>query len=195
MHRGVRPRPAGARRGGGGPCPLRAGAGAIPPAVRSLAFVLALAGFASKAGAVPVHVWLPRAHPEAPGPVSALMSGAMVNLGIYGIIRTGDGLLGGGQLWWWLAVAGLGVASALFGAIHAAASPDLKRLLAYSTVDNMGLVLIGAGASGALAARGYHVLAALALIAALFQLVCHSAFKGCLFLAAGSVQRAAGTRD
>jgi hydrogenase-4 component B len=174
---------------------IRAGASAIPPAVRSLAFVLALAGFASKAGAVPLHVWLPRAHPEAPSPVSALMSGAMVNLGIYGIIRTGDGLLGGGQLWWWLAVAGLGVASALFGAIHAAASPDLKRLLAYSTVDNMGLVLIGVGASGALAVRGYHVLAALAMIAALFQLVSHSAFKGCLFLAAGSVQRAAGTRD
>jgi hydrogenase-4 component B len=92
-------------------------------------------------------------------------------------------------------VAGLGVASALFGAIHAAASPDLKRLLAYSTVDNMGLVLIGVGASGALAVRGYHALAALALIAALFQLAAHSAFKGCLFLAAGSVQRAAGTRD
>jgi hydrogenase-4 component B len=185
----------GAHAGGQSFAAIRAGAGGIPPAVRSLAFVLALAGFASKAGAVPVHVWLPRAHPEAPGPVSALMSGAMVNLGIYGIIRTGDGLLGGGQLWWWLAVAGLGVASALFGAIHAAASPDLKRLLAYSTVDNMGLVLIGAGASGALAARGYHVLAALALIAALFQMVNHSAFKGCLFLAAGSVQRAAGTRD
>jgi hydrogenase-4 component B len=185
----------GAHAGGESFAAIRAGAGGIPPAVRSLAFVLALAGFASKAGAVPVHVWLPRAHPEAPGPVSALMSGAMVNLGVYGIIRTGDGLLGGGQLWWWLAVAGLGVASALFGAIHAAASPDLKRLLAYSTVDNMGLVLIGVGASGALAVRGYHVLAALALIAALFQLAAHSAFKGCLFLAAGSVQRAAGTRD
>ena len=185
----------GAHAGGQSFAAIRASAGAIPPAVRSLAFVLALAGFASKAGAVPVHVWLPRAHPEAPSPVSALMSGAMVNLGVYGIIRTGDGLLGGGQLWWWLAVASLGVASALFGAIHAAASPDLKRLLAYSTVDNMGLVLIGVGASGALAVRGYHVLAALALIAALFQLVSHSAFKGCLFLAAGTVQRAAGTRD
>jgi hydrogenase-4 component B len=185
----------GAHAGGQSFAAIRAGAGGIPPAVRSLAFVLALAGFASKAGAVPVHVWLPRAHPEAPSPVSALMSGAMVNLGIYGIIRTGDGLLGGGELWWWLTVAGLGIASALFGAIHAAASPDLKRLLAYSTVDNMGLVLIGVGASGALAARGYHALAALALIAALFQLVSHSAFKGCLFLAAGTVQRATGTRD
>ncbi len=185
----------GAHAGGQSFAAIRLASGTVPAAVRSLAFVLALAGFASKAGAVPLHVWLPRAHPEAPSPVSALMSGAMVNLGIYGIIRTGDGLLRGGELWWWLAVAGLGVVSALFGALHAAASPDLKRLLAYSTVDNMGLVLIGVGASGALAVRGYHILAALAMIAALFQLVNHSAFKGCLFLAAGSVQQAAGTRD
>jgi hydrogenase-4 component B len=185
----------GAHAGGQSFAAIRLAAGGVPPAVRSLAFMLALAGFASKAGAVPLHVWLPRAHPEAPSPVSALMSGAMVNLGIYGIIRTGDGLLRGGELWWWLAVAGLGVVSALFGSLHAAASPDLKRLLAYSTVDNMGLVLIGVGAAGALAVRGHRVLAALAMIAALFQLVNHSAFKGCLFLAAGSVQHAAGTRD
>jgi len=185
----------GAHAGGQSFAAIQAHAGGVPPAVRSLAFVLALAGFGSKAGAVPLHVWLPRAHPEAPSPVSALMSGAMVNLGVYGIVRTGDGLLHGGELWWWLAVAGLGVASALFGGIHAAASADLKRLLAYSTVDNMGLVLIGAGAAGALAVTGHRVLAALAMIAALFQLAAHSAFKGCLFLAAGSVQRAAGTRD
>ena len=174
---------------------IRAHAGGLSPAVRSLAFLLALAGFSSKAGAVPLHVWLPRAHPEAPGPVSALMSGAMVNLGIYGIVRTGDGLLGGGETWWWLVVVGLGVVSALYGALHAAASSDLKRLLAYSTVDNMGLVLIGVGASGALAVTGHRALAALIMVAALFQVMNHSAFKGCLFLGAGSVQHAAGTRD
>ena len=184
-----------AHAGGQSFAAIRAHAGALPPAVRSVAFMLAVAGFASKAGAVPLHVWLPRAHPEAPGPVSALMSGAMVNLGVYGIVRTGDWLLGGGVLWWWLAVAGLGVASALFGGIHAAASADLKRLLAYSTVDNMGLVLIGVGVSGALAVSGHQVLAVLAMTAALFQLVNHSAFKGCLFLGAASVQRAAGTCD
>jgi formate hydrogenlyase subunit 3/multisubunit Na+/H+ antiporter MnhD subunit len=174
---------------------IQASAGGVSPAVRSLAFVLALAGFGSKAGAVPLHVWLPRAHPEAPGPVSALMSGAMVNLGIYGIVRTGHGLLGGGEMWWWLTVAGVGVASALFGALHAAASPDLKRLLAYSTVDNMGLVLIGVGASGALTVSGHRALAALSMVAALFQMMNHSAFKGCLFLGAGAVQHATGTRD
>jgi len=184
-----------AHAGGQSFAAIRAHAGALPLAVRSVAFVLALAGFASKAGAVPLHVWLPRAHPEAPGPVSALMSGAMVNLGIYGIVRVGAGLLGGGVLWWWLTVAGLGVISALFGGIHAAASSDLKRLLAYSTVDNMGLVLTGVGASGALKVSGHITLAALAMTAALFQLVSHAAFKGCLFLGAASVQRAAGTRD
>lgn len=174
---------------------IAARAGGIPLPARSLAFVLALAGFAAKAGAVPVHVWLPRAHPAAPGPVSALMSGAMINLGIYGIVRTGAGLLGGGVLWWWLAVAGLGVATALFGALHAAAGTDLKRLLAYSTVDNAGLMLIGVGAAGALLTTGHPRPAFLLLVAALLQLVNHSAVKGCLFLAAGSVQHAAGTRD
>jgi hydrogenase-4 component B len=161
----------------------------------SVAFVLVLVGFASKAGAVPLHVWLPRAHPEAPSPVSALMSGAMVNLGVYGILRVGGDLLGGGELWWWLLVAALGIASAFFGALHAAASTDVKRLLAYSTVDNVGLVLIGVGAAGALVADGERALAALVLLAALFHLVNHALFKGGLFLGAGALQHATGTRD
>jgi hydrogenase-4 component B len=161
----------------------------------SLVFVLVLLGFASKAGAVPLHVWLPRAHPEAPSPISAVMSGAMVNLGVYGILRVGEDLLGGGQLWWWLLVAVLGVASAFFGALHAAASTDVKRLLAYSTVDNVGLVLIGVGAAGALATAGEKALASLVLLAALFHLANHALFKGGLFLGAGAIQHAAGTRD
>ena len=169
--------------------------GQLSLTLRSIVFVLTLVGFASKAGAVPLHVWLPRAHPEAPSAVSALMSGAMVNLGIYGIIRVGEDLLGGGVLWWWLAVISLGVVSAFFGALHAAASTDVKRLLAYSTVDNIGLILIGVGAAGALAVSGERLLAALALLAALFHLVNHSLFKGCLFLGAGAVQHATGTRD
>jgi len=168
---------------------------ALSPALRSIAFLLVLVGFASKAGAVPLHVWLPRAHPEAPSPVSALMSGAMVNLGVYGIIRVGGSLLGGGFLWWWLVVIGLGVISAFYGALHASASSDLKRLLAYSTVDNIGLVLIAVGAAGALSVTGHRALAALAMLAALFHLINHSVFKGCLFLGAGAVERATGTRD
>jgi hydrogenase-4 component B len=174
---------------------IQAHAGELSPAVRGAAFVLALIGFGSKAGAVPLHVWLPKAHPEAPSPASALMSGAMVSLGVYGIVRVDGVLLGGGPAWWWLVVIALGVVSALFGALHAATSTDLKRLLAYSTADSMGLVLIGVGASGLFAAEGNPALAALAMVAALLMLVNHAAFKGSLFLSAGSVQVATGTRD
>ena len=167
----------------------------LAPWVRSTAFVVAVVGFASKAGAVPLHVWLPRAHPEAPGPVSALMSAAMVNLGIYGIIRVGDTLLGGGPTWWWLLVMALGGLSALFGALHSSTSTDLKRLLAYSTTDNVGLILLGVGASGLFAATGHRPLAVVALVAALLHVVFHAVFKGSLFLSASSLQQATGLRD
>ena len=163
--------------------------------VRATVFLLAVVGFGSKAGAVPLHVWLPKAHAEAPGPASALMSGAMVNLGIYGILLVGDELLGGGPVWWWMIVMALGVVSALFGALYAATSSDLKRLLAYSTSDNMGLVLIALGASGLFAANADHVAANVALVAGLLLMVNHAAFKGTLFLAAGSVQVATKSRD
>lgn len=174
---------------------IAAGSAGLPAWGRSTAFVLVVVGFGSKAGMVPLHVWLPRAHPEAPGPVSALMSAAMVNLGIYGIVRVGDGLLGGGPAWWWLLVMGLGALSALFGSLHAATSTDLKRLLAYSTTDNMGLVLLGVGASGLFASTGHPSLALVALVAALLHVVFHAVFKGSLFLSAGSIQQATGTRD
>jgi formate hydrogenlyase subunit 3/multisubunit Na+/H+ antiporter MnhD subunit len=174
---------------------IRAHAEHLPTVTRNIAFVLALVGFGSKAGAVPLHVWLPKAHPAAPSPASALMSGAMVNLGIYGIVLVGDELLKGGPGWWWLAVIALGVVSALYGALHAATSTDLKRLLAFSTTDNMGLVLIGVGASGLFAEGGHMVIASLAMVAALLLVVNHAAFKGSFFLSAGSIQIATGTRD
>ncbi|MQY14522.1 Hydrogenase-4 component B [Streptomyces sp. RB5] len=174
---------------------LRAGADQLSPGVRGAVFVLVTAGFASKAGAVPLHAWLPRAHPEAPSHVSALMSAAMVNLGCYGIVRTGFDLLGGGPSWWWLAVLATGALSAVYGILQAAMSSDLKRLLAYSTTENMGLVLVGIGAAGLFADRGRPELAALALAAALLHLVNHSAFKALLFCAAGSVVHATGERD
>jgi hydrogenase-4 component B len=167
----------------------------LPAWVRGSAFVLAVVGFGSKAGMVPLHVWLPRAHPEAPGPVSALMSAAMVNLGIYGIVRVGDGLLGGGPVWWWLLVMSLGALSALFGSLHSATSSDVKRLLAYSTTDNVGLMLLGVGASGLFASTGHRALALVALVAALLHVVFHAVFKGSLFLSASSLQQATGTRD
>lgn len=174
---------------------LRQAAPHLSPTTAGVVFVLTLLGFASKAGILPLHAWLPRAHPEAPSHVSALMSAAMVNLGIYGIVRVGGDLLGGGPSWWWLLLLALGAASAVYGILQAAMNADLKRLLGYSTTENMGLVLIGIGAAGLFAASGQRVLAGLALAAALLHVINHAAFKTLLFLAAGSVLHATGTRD
>lgn len=184
-----------ARSGGGDFTAVRLAGRHLSPAVTGTAFVLTLAGFGSKAGIVPLHAWLPRAHPEAPSHVSALMSAAMVNLGVYGIVRTGLDLLGGGARWWWLLVLSLGAISAVYGILQAAMSTDLKRLLGYSTTENMGLVLTGLGAAGLFAGSGHRLLAGLALTAALLHLVNHAAFKTLLFLAAGSVLHGTGTRD
>lgn len=184
-----------AHAGGESFATLRAGAARLSPLVRSTVFVLTLAGFASKAGVVPLHVWLPRAHPEAPSHVSALMSGAMVKLGVYGIVRVGFDLLGGGPRWWGLVLLTAGAISALFGILHALVSSDLKRLLAYSTTENVGLILVGVGAAGVFAASGNRTLASIAMAAALLHIINHAAFKGLLFLGAGSVLAATGTRD
>ncbi|GAB3669934.1 proton-conducting transporter transmembrane domain-containing protein [Saccharopolyspora tripterygii] len=174
---------------------LRAAAATLPPPVSGTVFALVLVGFASKAGIVPLHAWLPRAHPEAPSHVSALMSAAMVNLGVYGIARVGFDLLGGGPRWWWLLVLVLGALSAVYGILQAAMSSDLKRLLGNSTTENMGLVLVGVGAAGLFASAGQDVLAGVALSAALLHVINHAAFKSLLFLAAGSVLHATGSRD
>jgi len=174
---------------------LRAGHGELSSTAASAIFVLAVVGFGSKAGMVPFHVWLPRAHPEAPSHVSALMSGAMVSLGVYGIVRVGIDLLGGGPRWWGIVVLTLGAVSAVFGILHALVSSDYKRLLAYSTAENMGLVLIGVGAALLFAADGRQVLAAVALAAALLHVVTHAAAKGLLFCGAGAVFHGTGTRD
>ncbi|WP_028927991.1 proton-conducting transporter membrane subunit [Pseudonocardia acaciae] len=174
---------------------LREAGRGLPPAVAGVVFVAALVGFGSKAGIVPLHAWLPRAHPEAPSHVSALMSAAMVNLGVYGIVRVGLDLLGSGARWWWLVVLGVGACSAVYGILQAAMSTDLKRLLGQSTTENMGLVLVGVGAAGLFESSGQRVLAGLALGAALLHTINHAAFKTLLFLAAGSVLRGSGTRD
>jgi hydrogenase-4 component B len=174
---------------------LRAAGRHLPPSVSAVVFVLTLVGFGSKAGIVPLHAWLPRAHPEAPSHVSALMSAAMVNLGVYGVVRVGFDLLGGGARWWWLLVLVLGAVSAVYGILQAAMSTDLKRLLGYSTTENMGLVLVGIGAAGVFASGAHPVLAGLALGAAVLHVINHAAFKSLLFLSAGSVLRGTGRRD
>jgi hydrogenase-4 component B len=172
-----------------------AGAASLPPLARDAVFVLLLVGFATKAGAIPFHVWLPRAHPVAPSHVSALMSGVMVKAGIYGLVRFGLEILGPGPEWWGLAVLGIGLLSSVLGVLYALMENDLKRLLAFSTIENVGIILIGLGVAFVAASRGVGLLAAVALTAALVHALNHALFKSALFLAAGSVQAAAGTRN
>jgi formate hydrogenlyase subunit 3/multisubunit Na+/H+ antiporter MnhD subunit len=174
---------------------IRAAAAGLPPVVHSGVFLLCLAGFASKAGAVPLHPWLPRAHAEAPSHASALMSAAMVKLGVYGVVRVGFDLLGGGPRWWWLLVATLGAVSAVYGILQAAVATDLKRVLAFSTTENVGLILLGLAFAGLLAGAGQPQWAGVALGAALLHAANHAGFKTLLFAGAGSVLRATGTRD
>ncbi len=157
---------------------LRAGAAALTPSERTLAFLLALVGFGSKAGLVPLHAWLPKAHPEAPAPASALMSTAMVSLGIYGLIKFGLIVLAGGPAWWGLLLLGIGAVSSVYGVIESSVSSDLKVLLAYSTTENMGLVAMAAGTDLVMAATHHIELAFAATLAMVFLLGSHAVFKG-----------------
>lgn len=162
---------------------------------RNLAFLLGVVGFGSKAGLVPFHAWLPKAHPEAPSPASALMSTAMVSMGAYGIIRFVLIDLGNGPKWWAIFVITLGALSAVYGILQASVSSDLKVLLAYSTIENMGLVGLSIGLSMLLRTLHEFQLARAALIAALFQLLAHASFKALGFLLAGSISVATRTTN
>ncbi|MFP5234382.1 MAG: hydrogenase 4 subunit B [Acidobacteriota bacterium] len=159
----------------------------LTPFWATVGFTLALIGFGAKAGLVPMHVWLPEAHPAAPSPVSAMMSGLMLKTAIYGMLRITFDLLHG-QFWQWgLAVLVLGLFSSLFGAIFAAVQTDMKRLLAYSSIENVGLIFTAIGLSILFFASHMPLFAALALAAALIHSLNHSLFKSLLFLATGSV--------
>lgn len=161
----------------------------------SIAFLLALAGFGAKAGVLPMHVWLPEAHPAAPSPVSALMSGVMLKMAIYGILRVTFDLLGT-QLWWWGVLAlGLGLLTAVFGVMFAAVQGDMKRLLAYSSIENIGLLLVGIGLTLIFHVYGKDTLAALSLTAALYHSLNHAFFKSLLFIGTGSILHATGERN
>ena len=163
--------------------------------VAAVVLIVALIGAGSKAGLVPLHVWLPLAHPAAPSHVSALMSGVMTKVAIYGFIRIVFDLLGPNQWWAGTVVLALGGITAVLGVLHALMERDLKRLLAYSTVENIGIVFIGLGLALAFRATGFEAGAALALTAALFHALNHTLFKSLLFFGAGAVLNATGERD
>jgi hydrogenase-4 component B len=173
----------------------RTAAATLDPTLRHAVFVLLALGFAGKAGVIPLHVWLPLAHPAAPSHVSALMSGVMVKLGVYGLIRVSLDWLGVGPPWWGVVVLVVGTFSAVIGVLYALVDHDLKRLLAFHTIENIGIILIGLGAALVFQPVGAHALAALALVAALYHTANHAAFKALLFLGAGSVLHATGTRN
>lgn len=162
---------------------------------RDLVFVLVLVGFGTKAGMMPLHIWLPRAHPVAPSHVSALMSGVMIKAGIFGIVRIGIEVLGPGPAWWGLLVLVAGSASAVLGVLYALAEHDLKRLLAFSSIENVGIILVGLGVALLGGSVGAQPLVIGGLTAALFHVLNHAVFKSLLFLGAGAVQGATHTRD
>src|SRR5690242_11789881 len=164
-------------------------------ALAALVLILAILGAGSKAGVVPLHVWLPLAHPAAPSHVSALMSGVMTKVAVYGFVRIVFDLLGTPVWWWSLLVLAIGGITAVMGVLYALMEHDLKRLLAYHTVENIGIIYIGLGLALAFKAHGMAAPAALALTAGLFHVFNHSVFKSLLFFGAGAVLSASGERD
>ena len=167
----------------------------LPPHWAAVTFFLAVFGFAAKAGVIPLHVWLPEAHPVAPSNVSALMSGIMLKTAIYGIIRVTFDLIRDFPWWWGAVVLILGLVSALLGILFALQQQDLKKLLAYSSVENIGIILVGIGLSMTFASFHSPVLSALALTAGLYHTFNHAMFKGLLCMGAGAVLHATHERN
>ena len=173
----------------------RAAAPALSGAARNAVFVLLGLGFAGKAGVIPLHVWLPLAHPAAPSHVSALMSSVMIKLGVYGLLRVSLDWLGAGPAWWGVAILIAGAASSVIGVLYALVDHDLKRLLAFHSIENIGIILLGVGSAVLYHGAGLPAPALLGLAAALYHTVNHAAFKALLFLGAGAVVHATGTRN
>ncbi|MDW6002038.1 hydrogenase 4 subunit B [Vibrio mangrovi] len=167
----------------------------LPAWESSVIFLLAFFGFGAKAGMITLHSWLPQAHPAAPSHASALMSGVMVKIGVFGIIKVGLVFLGGTEIWWGYLVLAFGAFSSVLGVMYALAEHDIKRLLAYHTVENVGIILMGVGVAMIGTASGQPVLAALGLLGGLYHLLNHAVFKGLLFLGAGSVISQVHTKD
>src|ERR1700690_65314 len=162
----------------------------LPIEWATAAFFLSFFGFAANAGVIPLHVWLPEAHPVAPSNVSALMSGVMLKTAIYGIVRVTFDLIHVFPVWWGAIVLSFGLISAVMGVLYALMQHDLKRLLAYHSVENIGIILIGIGLAMIFTSFDMSLLAALALIAGLYHTLNHAMFKGLLFMGAGAVLQA-----
>lgn len=174
---------------------MAARASSVPAGWRDAAYLLALVGFGFKAGLVPLHVWLPAAHPVAPADGSAFLSGVVIKLGVYGIVVFAFVLLRTGPDWWGLVTMAVGAASAVLGILYAVMERDMKRFLAYSSVENVGIIMTALGA--AMTFRSFHqaALGAFLLLVALYHVVNHGVSKTLLFLETGVVEHAAGTRD
>jgi hydrogenase-4 component B len=167
----------------------------LPPWEQGVVFVLFFLGFGVKAGIIPIHVWLPAAHPVAPSNISALMSGIVIKTGIYGMALVFFDFFEVPPVWAGMLVLATGVLSALLGVLYALMEHDLKRLLAYHSIENIGIILIGFGAALVFRAFSHTTLAAIALIAGLYHTLNHAIFKSLLFLGAGSVLQATRTRN
>ncbi|MHB9098956.1 MAG: hydrogenase 4 subunit B [Syntrophales bacterium] len=175
---------------------IRESMASAPPAMRNVIFIFALVGFGAKAGIIPFHIWLPAAHPAAPSHVSALMSGVMIKTGIYMLARIcWDLLPGAPPLWWGLLILMIGSISSLLGVLYALSEHDLKKLLAYHSIENIGIILLGLGSSLVFLSAGMKTFAMLGLIAALYHTMNHATFKALLFLGAGSVIAETNTRN
>ena len=174
---------------------IRSSIALLPPSVRTAIFLLAFVGFGTKAGIIPLHLWLPKAHPIAPTPVSALMSAVMLKTAVYGFVRFAFDFLGGGPAWWGYLVLVAGALSGILGVLYAIAEHDLKRLLAYHSVENIGIIYLALGAAVAFAANDAPVWATLALLAGLLHCLNHAIFKGLLFLGAGAISDSTHTLD
>lgn len=178
---------------------FRHGSSGFPLLVKNLVFVFALIGFGTKAGMVPLHVWLPKAHPSAPSNVSALMSAVMIKIGIYGMIRTIFDFSGFGAspdfAWWGMLLIAFGSASAIIGVLYAVVERDIKRTLAFSSIENIGIILIGLGLSVVFASFQLTAFAVLALVASMYHTINHAVFKGLLFMGAGSVVSVTHTKN
>lgn len=168
---------------------------AMPQSVKNTIFLCLLVGFGTKAGIVPLHIWLPYAHPQAPSHISSLMSGVMIKTAIYGLIRFVILILGVNTLWWGNLILVLAAISCLVGVMYALMEHDLKKLLAYHSVENIGIILLGVGASMVFSVLNLPALAVLSMTAGLYHLINHAIFKSLLFLCAGSIYKATGLRD